>query len=196
MDVNQIISLTRVEKNLDALLEYPYLKIDKEKAGSGDYELLGFYLDASREAKGSKRKLKKIPFFLEWLWYSIERPNHNKIWRILGNLPERLSLKIPDSDLVKIQQRYKKNISILDSLFSWKIYRIPAAEDAWRGDWFLRWYEEYHKPRALELIKTGLKKEARKREVLDFIRKNPGKSFRELQQKFTMKKAELENILS
>lgn len=179
-----------MEKNLDILLKYPHLKIDKDKVE--DYELLYFYLDASREARDAGRKLKKIPFFFIWLWYSIDNPTEDKIWHVIDYLPSYLT----NRELQKIRQRYKKNIPILDSAFSWKIYKMPALKDLWHGNWFPRWYEEYHRPHAFELIKTGLKKNQRKRKILDFIQKNPGKSSRDVQRKFTMKKSELENIFS
>jgi hypothetical protein len=138
-------------------------------------------------------RLKRIPFFLEWLWYSIENPTYKKFYDILDRLPDRF--KFPEFDLQKIRQRYKKNIPILDSWFSWKIYKMPAIKDFWRDGWFPRWYEEYHKPHAFELIKTGLKKESRKRKILDFVQKNPEATSREIQQKFTIKKSDLETFL-
>jgi hypothetical protein len=190
MDVIEKKFLTKVERNLEALLKYPHLKIYKDKIE--DCELLCFYLDASREARDAGRKLKKIPFFFIWLWHSIEKPTDDKIWDIVTRLPDSLIKR--DCDMQKIRQRYKKNIPILDSMFSWKIYKMPALKELWRGDWFPRWYEEYHKPHAFELIRTGLKKNQRKREISDFIQKNPGKSSRDIQRKFTMKKSELENI--
>jgi hypothetical protein len=192
MDVIEKKILTKVERNLDILLKDPHFKI--EKVEDEDCELLYFYLAANREAREAGRKLKKIPFFFIWLWHSIDNPTDNKIWNILRNLPDDLIKR--DYDLQKIRQRYKKNIPILDSAFSLKIYKMPAVKDLMRGNWFPQWYKEYHKPHAFELIKAGLKKNQRKREISDFIQKNPGKSSRDVQRKFTMKKSELEDMLS
>jgi len=192
MDVIKKEFLTKVDRNLDILLKDPYLKI--EKVEGGDCELLYYYMTANREAKEAGRKLKKNQFFFWWLWHSIDSPTYNKIWNILRNLSHDFSKS--EYDLQKIKQRYKKNIPILDSAFSLKIYKMSAAKDLMRGNWFPQWYKEYHKSHAFELIKTGLKKNLRKRKILDFIQKNPGKSSRDVQRKFTMKKSELENIFS